>query len=124
MRRSRGRSTDAVRFAQSQRQSRNEFSETVWHWLRNRQCCGLKFRREYPIPPYTVDFCCLALKLVVEVDGAAHLTAAGVEHDRERDRFLMERGYRILRVRGYDVIREDGRAREQIEEFVQQALLG
>ena len=31
-----------------------------------------KFRREYPIPPYTADFCCVALKLIVELDGEHH----------------------------------------------------
>jgi very-short-patch-repair endonuclease len=33
---------------------------------------GQKFRREHPIGPYTVNFVCLALKLIVEVDGKDH----------------------------------------------------
>ena len=36
--------------------------------LRNRRCRGEKFWREHVIAPYTVDFCCVSLKLVVEVD--------------------------------------------------------
>ncbi len=36
-----------------------------------------KFRREVPIGPYTADFCCLELKLVIEIDGAPHLTERG-----------------------------------------------
>ena len=37
---------------------------------------------EYPIPPYTADFCCVALKLIVEVDGEHHLreTEKGWRH--------------------------------------------
>ena len=38
--------------------------------VRNRQFRNRKFRRDYPIPPYTVDFCCVALRLVVEIDGS------------------------------------------------------
>ena len=44
----------------------NEFAQDVWQMVRNRRCRGQKFRREYPIPPYTVDFCCVALKLIVQ----------------------------------------------------------
>ena len=72
----------------------------MWQWIRNRQICNQKFRREYPIPPYTVDFCCVELKLILEIDGADHFTSAGKEHDRVRDGFLKRRGYRVVRVSG------------------------
>ena len=45
----------------------------------SRQVCRQKFRREYPLPPYTADFCCVELKLILEVDGADHFTEAGME---------------------------------------------
>jgi len=74
--------------------------------LRDRRCGGEKFRREYVIAPYTVDFCCVSLKFVVEVDGKDHLTEKGIQHDRERDEFLTELGYEIQRISGYDVLRD------------------
>ena len=60
---------------------------------------GQKFRREHPIPPYTIDFCCLALKLIVEVDGEHHQTDEGRQHDQCRDQYLAEQGYQVVRFR-------------------------
>jgi very-short-patch-repair endonuclease len=66
----------------------------LWVRLRNRQL-GVRFKRQAPIGPYVVDFLCPAARLVVEVDGPHH----SVETDGPRDRFLAERGYRVLRLR-------------------------
>ena len=84
MERSRARSPDAIEFARGQRAAANEFARTVWQWVRNRQICDQKFRREYAIPPYTADFCCVELRLILEVNGANHLTEDGQQRDRLR----------------------------------------
>ena len=102
----RRRDPEATRFARTQRSTSNEFAETVWQMLRNRRCCDEKFRREHGIAPYTVDFCCVSLKLIVEVDGQEHFSEAGVERDRIRDQFLQDLGYEVLRIAGYDVLRD------------------
>ncbi|MET3577794.1 very-short-patch-repair endonuclease [Mesorhizobium robiniae] len=44
----------------------------LWYELRELKSGGFKFRRQCPIGPYIVDFACLAVKLVVEVDGDLH----------------------------------------------------
>ncbi|GAA5506243.1 uncharacterized protein HI_1162 [Novipirellula caenicola] len=82
--------------------------------VRNRRCCGEKFRREVVIEPYTVDFCCIALKLVVEVDGEHHFTDAGLASDRARDQYLMQLGYKVLRFPGYEVLRDPKAVRDRI----------
>ena len=122
MKHSRARSKEEIKFARDQRRASNEFASTVWQWVRDRQMSGAKFRREYPLPPYTVDFCCVEQMLIIEIDGDAHFTEEGLERDRIRDRFLSERGYKILRIPGYEVIREDGNAFQRIREFVQAAI--
>ena len=80
--------------------------------------CNQKFRREYPIPPYTADFCCVALKLILEIDGADHFTAAGQERDRVRDEFLSRQGYRVVRISGYEILRAGNEVLEVIREEV------
>ena len=65
----------------------------LWQYLRAGQLGGLKFRRQHPIPPYIVDFHCLAAKLVVELDGSQHNEAV----DRARTRFLQSQGLTVLR---------------------------
>ena len=117
--RSRARSTETIQFARNQRRSSNEFASTVWQWIRNRQIGNQKFRREHPIPPFTVDFCCVELKLVIEIDGDGHFTEDGRERDRARDEYLTSLGYMILRIPGYAVIREDGNGAQTIRDFVQ-----
>lgn len=73
---SRARSTrrdpESIAFARDQRACANEFAQDVWQMVRSRRCRNQKFRPEYPLPPYTADFCCVALKLIAEIDGEDH----------------------------------------------------
>lgn len=112
------RSPNVIDFARRERATANELARTVWQFVRNRQICNQKFRREHPIPPYTADFCCIDLKLILEIDGADHFTATGQDRDRARDDFLNDRGYRVVRIPGYDVLRDARQVRETIVEEV------
>ena len=73
----------------------------LWSVLRSRRLAGLKFRRQEPIGPYIVDFCCRELNLVVELDGMSHDDKA--RQDAARDDWLRRKGYRVLRVANWDV---------------------
>ncbi|WP_342657828.1 endonuclease domain-containing protein [Sphingomonas sp. NY01] len=77
----------------------------LWEQLRGRRC-GLRFRRQHPVGPYVADFCCLAERLIVEVDGEAHGRGDRPCCDRTRDRFLEENGFRVLRIAAADVQRD------------------
>ncbi|MEM1228050.1 MAG: DUF559 domain-containing protein [Planctomycetota bacterium] len=117
-----GRRSEPTAFAREQRSSSNEFARDVWEMVRNRRCRGQKFRREHPIPQYTADFCCVALKLIVEVDGKHHLTDEGQEHDAARDKFLAEQGYEVLRIPGFRVTQDPRGVRFRIERVVESRL--
>lgn len=69
----------------------------AWGLFRNRQLLRYKFRRQVPLGDVIVDFCCLSLKLVVELDGVGHAHDAQAKSDWQRDRELEEKGYRVLR---------------------------
>ncbi len=75
----------------------------LWQALRSRPQ-GLKFRRQHPIGPYVVDFCCLAERLVVEVDGVVHDMGDNPARDTVRTKFLNDNGYRVLRVSAQRVL--------------------
>jgi len=80
------------------RRMRREMTEPelkLWSILRNRDLVGVKFRRQVPIGNYIADFCCLAHRLIVELDGGQH--AAQEAADASRSRFLSEEEFRILR---------------------------
>lgn len=82
----------------------------LWQALRTRPG-GLKFRRQHPVGPYIVDFCCLSASLVVEIDGISHDMGDRPARDVERDRFIKENGFRVLRVSAVRVMADvDGAA--------------
>lgn len=41
------------------RRDQTEVERRLWSPLRARQLCDAKFRRQHPIGPFIVDFCCL-----------------------------------------------------------------
>lgn len=79
--------------ARGLRRGLTSVEQVLWRQLRGGRLLGFKFRRQHPIPPYIVEFCCLQSKLIVELDGSQH----GVGVDAERDRYLRSPGFEILR---------------------------
>src|ERR1700745_1499859 len=73
----------------------------LWRHLRHKNLATYKFRRQYPIAGYIVDFVCMRAMLVVEVDGSQHLDAQ--RDDDARTREIEARGYRVLRFWNDDV---------------------
>jgi tRNA(adenine34) deaminase len=82
-------------------------------WYRLRQHDGFKFRRQFAIGPYIVDFACPAARLVIEVDGGQHLECAA---DAVRDGWLGAEGWRVLRFWNNEVLGETGGVMEKVLE--------
>jgi len=91
-------------FERSLRKSAPASENELWQELRGRRCGGYKFRRQYIINQYVVDFACVAAKLVVEVDGPTH--EGREEYDAERTRHIESRGYRVIRFTNAEVLDE------------------
>ena len=104
--------------ARTLRQSHTDAEGLLWHYLRNKQLDGYKFRRQLPIGPYIVDFACLSRKLVIELDGGQH--AEQHNHDKKREDYLRGKGYRILRFWNNEVFQNC----MDVLEAVYQALVG
>jgi very-short-patch-repair endonuclease len=69
----------------------------LWRALRELPTEGTHFRRQAPIGPYVVDFFCPAKRLVIELDGGHHNDDEVVRRDRERQLWLEQEGYRVIR---------------------------
>jgi very-short-patch-repair endonuclease len=82
------------------RRSMTDAEQLLWRELRRHQL-GWRFRRQFPIPPYIVDFACLEARLIVEADGGQH--AHPGEHDL-RDSQLRRQGWRLLRFWNNDIV--------------------
>ena len=90
-----------LQHAQTLRQNQTNAEGLLWHYLRNKQLGGYKFRRQQPIGPYIADFACLPEKLLIELDGGQHANPNAP--DEQRDRFLRQQGYRVLRFWNHEV---------------------
>lgn len=64
--------------------------KALWNWLKHDQVEGLRFRRQYSIDKYILDFYCPTLKLSIELDGDYHHHVNQPTFDYERDEFLRE----------------------------------
>jgi very-short-patch-repair endonuclease len=89
-------------YASHLRTNQTDAEKHLWHALRNRQLAGFKFRRQFSLPPYIVDFACLECRLIVEVDGGQH--AEQESYDTERSQHLIKQGYRVLRFWNNEVL--------------------
>ena len=101
-------------FARGLRRRQTDSERVLWWQLRDRQLNHAKFRRQHPIGPYIVDFCCLAHRLVVELDGGHH--TAQIRADERRTAFLRQRGYRVLRFWDHDVLGNREAVLQEIED--------
>ena len=66
----------------------------------------LRFRRQYVIGNYIVDFYCHQAKLVVELDGSQHYTPEEIHNDNIRTAYLEQQGLKVLRFSNLDVMRK------------------
>jgi hypothetical protein len=66
----------------------------------------LKFRRQVPIDRYIVDFYCPEIRVIIEIDGGIHDQPKQAERDEERNKRLLELGYKLLRVPNEDVLKD------------------
>jgi very-short-patch-repair endonuclease len=89
--------------ARKLRSSQTSAEFWLWQALRNRKLAHWKFRRQRPIDRYIVDFVSLDGKLVIEIDGATHSSAAAMKRDEARTRVLESLGFLVVRVSNTDV---------------------
>jgi very-short-patch-repair endonuclease len=88
--------------ARTLRRHSTDVEALLWSRLRNRALGGHKFRRQRPVGPYVVDFVCLELALIIEVDGGQH--ALRRREDARRTEWLESEGLRVLRFWNHEVL--------------------
>jgi hypothetical protein len=76
---------------ESLRQNQTDVEPLLWQKLRNRPLLNFKFRQQLPIDPFIVDFSCLELKLIIELDGSQHFEQT--QYDNETSLYLAQRGF-------------------------------
>ena len=84
------------KFARSNRRAMTKAETMVWWAVRDHKL-GVQFRRQVPIGPYTADFAAHVAGLIVEIDGRTHDTEEARFQDTERQVWLEQQGWRVLR---------------------------
>ena len=69
----------------------------LWNALKGCALKNRKFRRQYSIENYIVDFYCPKEKLIIELDGDVHNDPMVSFHDYERSERLTALGNKIIR---------------------------
>ena len=92
----------------------------LWAWLRDRRFEGYKFRRQFPIDGYVLDFYCAELKLAIEADGRQHGQILMAQYDDQRLLALQERGIEVLRIPNELLIRDSPMVETIIRHAIEQ----
>jgi very-short-patch-repair endonuclease len=75
----------------------------VWQKLRCKQLENCKFRNQYSVDRFVLDFYSPELKLAIEIDGETHFLEGAAQYDEERQIFIESTGIKFLRFTNKDV---------------------
>ena len=90
----------------------------VWIYLRDRKTLGYKFRRQYSIDQFVIDFYCPELKLAVEIDGNMHDQPDQKEYDIKRQEYLEKFGITFVRITNDELLGNPNLAFDRIEDEI------
>ena len=93
------------------RHNQTEAERAAWYLLRGRRL-NARFRRQFRIEGWIVDFYCFRHRLAIEIDGSVHSQPGQMRKDAEKEDYLRTLGIRLLRV-------PNGLVLKAPEEFVQ-----
>jgi very-short-patch-repair endonuclease len=88
----------------------------LWKYLMKRQLLGFKFRRQYSVGRYILDFYCPARRLCIEVDGSIHDRPDVKAYDCMREQYIVSRNITVLRFTNEDVLNNISAVISQISE--------
>ena len=100
------------------RRDQTPAEELVWRFLRNRRTKNFKFRRQYSIDKFVIDFYSPELKLAVEIDGDIHDLPLQKEYDVARQSYLESFGTKFIRIRNEELFANTDKAFGEIEEMI------
>lgn len=104
------------------RREQTYVEKIVWIQLRNRNLKRYKFKRQYSIDHFVMDFYCSELKLAIELDGEVHNQTERQEYDRARQTYLEKFGITFIRIKNEDFLgnadREVKRIKRMIEKII------
>ena len=87
---------------------RNSMPQTeliLWNRLKGRQIKNKKFRRQFGVGRYVIDFYCPEIKLAIELDGDTHNSTDEIKYDKTRQSEIENLGIIFLRIKNEEVFK-------------------
>ena len=69
----------------------------IWRTLKGKQVDGQKFRRQFRVGSYVINFYYPEIRLGIELGGEVHKTSYTNEYDEMRTKFLNDNRIRVMR---------------------------
>ncbi len=69
----------------------------LWNAIKRNQILGYRFRRQYVVTGFILDFYCPKLRLAIEVDGEIHSLNSNQIKDLERENIIKQYNIYIIR---------------------------
>jgi len=91
----------------------------LWSRLKDKGLGGYKFRRQFSIGKFVIDFYCPKLKLAIEIDGDSHFVKGADERDRERQTLIETFGITFLRFTNREIHENIEGVLNKIMEYMQ-----
>lgn len=76
--------------------------------------------REYSVFPYFIDFAFINEKLAVEIDGSQHLEEDRKKRDVKKDKLLLSKGWKILRIAANEVTHDGAKALNAVLDMLEE----
>lgn len=86
------------------RKNQTDAEKKLWAIVRNRQLSGVKFRRQFPVGKYILDFYCPEYRLGIEADGGQHYENRCRQRDELRTKELNRLGVEIIRFSDREIL--------------------
>lgn len=90
---------------------------TLWKGLKAKQL-GVRFRRQFSVGNYVLDFYCHSQKLAIELDGDYHSSEQQVQKDFKREEYLNSVGIIVMRFHNDEVRQNVSAVLERIREEI------
>jgi len=90
----------------------------LWNLLKSKSLEGRKFRRQYSIGNYIVDFCCVSDKVIIELDGNPHGEYHRIQKDEARDKYIESLGFTVLRFENRFVFQDAEYVKDEIMKVI------
>ena len=100
------------------RRKESYVEKIVWLHLRGRQILGYKFRRQYSVDHFVIDFYCPEIKFAVEIDGDVHEIPEQKNYDKARQKYLDVFGIKFVRIKNEEFLGNPNKAFSKIEKKI------